>query len=203
MWIKVALCLVMLLFWVDYMTIKEERVCRAPVEHEDFLTPDECRAVIKAALAAGMERSEVVGKDGDAVSDVRTSSQVFLDHTIPAVQPILKKAEALLGTSRANFEHVQVVKYGPTQQYEPHYDSDEETPPEQLRRDTLLMYLNTCKAGGHTVFPKINKKVASQRGKAVHWKNVDSQGRVLPCAFHGGSPVISGSKWICTVWRGL
>ncbi len=203
MWIKVALCLVILIFWVDYVTIKDERVCRAPVEHENFLTPSECRAVIKAALAAGMERSEVVGKGGDEVSDVRTSSQVFLDHTVPAVQPVLEKAEALLGTSRTNFEHVQVVRYTRSQQYEPHYDSDEETPPEQLRRDTLLMYLNTCKAGGHTIFPKINKKVASQRGKAVHWKNVDSQGRVLPCAFHGGSPVISGSKWACTVWSRL
>lgn len=200
-WICGAAAIVMLVFWMSDVALKKERTCCAPVQIWNFLTPDECRAVIRAALAKGMERSEVVGTGGNEVSKVRTSSQVFLELDDPAVMPLVAKVEKLLGSSSARFEQLQVARYGPGQKYEVHTDSDDQTPREDLRRDTVLMYLNTCKKGGHTQFPKVKMTIAPEEGKAVHWRTVDSHGKLLPCADHGGMPVGKGEKWIGTLWR--
>ena len=192
---------VLLVFWVDRRQLAEERKCRGPVRLHGFLTDAECAGVIRAALARGLERSEVVGDEGGEVSRIRTSHQVFLPHDHPAAEPVIAKAEALLGCSRRHFEELQVVRYRPGQKYESHFDSDEDTPQPLLRTDTVLTYLNDVPAGGHTEFPKLGTSVKPRKGMAVHWKNIDSHGHVLPCAFHGGRPVEKGTKWICTVWR--
>jgi prolyl 4-hydroxylase len=202
-WIFGAAALAILLMWLGDVALKKERACRAPLEIPNFLTPGECRAVIRAALAKGMERSEVVGAKGNEISRVRTSSQVFLELDDPAVEPLVAKVEKLLGSSSSRFEQLQVARYGPGQKYEVHTDSDNETPREDMRRDTVLMYLNTCPEGGHTQFPKLGMKVEPRRGKAVHWRTIDSHGKLLPCADHGGMPVVKGEKWIATFWRGV
>ncbi len=204
MWVWVSLMtFVLILFAVESCQLQKERQCRVPMEHPGFLTPKECKAIIKAAMRKGLTRSEVVGKAGGEVSNVRTSSQVFIKHDDPAAEPIVAKVEKLLGCSRKHFEEVQVVRYKPGQKYGAHYDSDADTPRDEMRTDTVLMYLNEPKAGGNTAFPKAGVEVSPQRGKAVHWKNLDSHGNVLPCAYHAGTPVIKGTKWICTVWKRL
>ena len=199
--------LVVAIFWLSirresFSTSKE---CAEPHIIDSFLTRTECQRVIRAAIAEGLERSEVSieGKpeSQSKVSNVRTSYQVFLDHTLPAVKPILAKAEEFLGIPRSQFESsLQVARYRPGQEYEDHYDSDDETPMKKRRTDTLLMYLNDVESGGHTSFPEVHIEVTPKRGRAVHWKNVDKDGEILPCALHGSLPVLVGEKWICTVW---
>ena len=201
--IFLALLAAVLAFWLDSRRLREERVCAAPVRHVAFLTPDECAGVIRAARAHGLRRSQVVGQRRDEISAIRTSYQVFLPHDLPEIEPIVAKAEALLGCSRRDFEEVQVVRYRPGQKYEAHYDSDDDVNSLLLRSDTLLMFLNTVEAGGHTEFPKLGTSVKPRTGMALHWKNIDSHGRILPCAFHGGMPVLRGEKWIATFWRRL
>lgn len=203
MWLLwLGFVLVCFLQAIEYRQIREERRCAVPIEYPNFLTDRECRAVIRAALDTGLERSEIVDDRGDGmVSPVRTSSQVFLPNDHPAVRPVIDKAERYLGIPRARFEDLQVVRYTRGQKYEAHYDSDDDTfEPRDLRSDTLLIYLNNVKSGGHTKFPSVDISVKPRKGKAVHWKNVDSLGYTLPCSLHGGTPVTRGEKWICTVW---
>jgi len=202
MWLMVTGLLVLLVLVLESRKLQEERSCRAPMQHVNFLTDVECRGVIDAATKRGLTRSEVGDGEGQ-VSKVRTSHQVFLPHHISAVEPVIVKAEKLLGCSRKHFEQLQVVRYTAGQKYEAHFDSDDDTPPENRRTDTLLMYLNDPTAGGQTEFPKVGIEVDPEKGKAVHWKNLDSHGHLLPCAFHGGRPVTKGVKWICTVWKRL
>lgn len=190
--------LVLVICFIDSHTLQKERKCTEPREIPDFLTQEECRAVIAAARRAGLERSEVSGER--SVSKARTSRQVFLGHTVPAADAVVSKVESLLGVSRAKFEELQVVRYTKGQKYEAHYDSDDDTPAEEIRSDTVLVYLNDVNRGGHTRFPKAGVSVKPQRGKAVHWKNTDSHGKVLPCAYHAAAPVVRGVKWVCTVW---
>ena len=174
--------------------------CDRPRVLNNFLTPEECQAIIKTASDQGLTRSEVGGTLDSEVSKVRTSWQVYLDHTHPAVDAVVSKAEKYLGKPRTMFEHsLQVARYTKGQKYEAHYDSDEETPYEELRSDTLLIYLNDVEKGGHTSFPEVGIKIKPSTGKAVHWKNIED-GKILPCAYHGAMPVVSGEKWICTVW---
>lgn len=186
--------------YLQHVRVRFQRVCRKPVVMDGFLTRAECQAVIKAAQAKGLERSEV---GVNTVSNVRTSYQVFLEHDVPAVKHVIEKAEKFLGVPKSRFESLQVARYRVGQKYEAHYDSDETTPQEDLRTDTLLMYLNDVASGGHTAFPKAHTKVTPKRGRAVHWKNIDDTGGILPCAYHASLPVITGEKWICTVWVNL
>lgn len=183
--------------YLQHARVRFQRLCRTPVVMDEFLTPAECQAIITAAKAQGLERSEV---GTNTVSKARTSYQVFLEHDVPAVRPVIAKAERFLGVPRSRFESLQVARYNVGQKYEAHYDSDETTPQEDLRTDTLLMYLNNVDSGGHTAFPKAHTKVTPKRGRAVHWKNIDDTGGILPCAYHASLPVIKGEKWICTVW---
>jgi prolyl 4-hydroxylase len=198
--LALALVVSLAFFWAQAAALRRQRVCAAPVAIDGFLSDAECRAVIEAALARGLTRSEVAAPEGDEISSIRTSEQVFLEHSHPAVAPVVAKAERLLGMPRKYFESVQVVRYTVGQRYEAHYDSDADTPSADLRSDTLLVYLNSVRAGGETVFPEVGLSVSPSPGKAIRWKNVDGEGRVLPCAFHGGLPVRRGVKWICTVW---
>ena len=197
-WLAVALAV--LLMTLEHLQVKKERTCASPLEIPGFLDPAECASIRRAARRAGMRRSEVGTGD---VSDIRTSTQVFLRKDHPAVVPVVEKAERILGIDRSHFEELQVVRYRVGQKYEAHFDSDDDDAPDALRVNTLLMYLNDVKNGGETEFPKVGKAgmtVRPAQGKAILWRNVDSRGDILPCAFHGGRPVGRGSKWIATVW---
>lgn len=55
--------------------------------------------------------------------------------------------------------------------------------------------MNDVPAGGRTIFPYINVAVTPLKGSAVLWFNLDREGRMLPEVFHGGCPVLKGSKW--------
>lgn len=199
--ITFTMVLVVLMLWlIDTLQLRKERKCATPTEYRGFLTPRECAAVMRAARRQGLERSEVESKTGNDISRARTSYQTFLEHDIPAADAVVTKVERLLGVPRSKFESLQVVCYKKGQKYEAHYDSDDDTPAEEIRSDTVLIYLNTVDKGGHTRFPKAKVSVTPELGKAVHWKNTDSRGAILPCAYHAGMPVIEGTKWICTVW---
>ena len=65
---------------------------------------------------------------------------------------------------------------------------------------TVLFYLNDDFEGGETIFPKINKVVKPQKGKAVIFRNVDNDGVIISQAVHGGEPVKNGEKWIANKW---
>jgi prolyl 4-hydroxylase len=181
-------------------TFMSEEACVRPMLHDDFLRPEECAGIVAAAKAAGLSRSEVWAPEGDAISKYRTSDQVFLPLSTPAVEPFVRRVEELVGVPRTHFEDVQVVRYRPTQRYDAHFDSDEQTPEDEVRLHTVLCYLNDGFEGGETAFPTAHVTVAPKRGMAVHWTNVDPSGGILPCGFHAARPVRKGVKWACTIW---
>jgi prolyl 4-hydroxylase len=189
--------------YIQHARLKFQRMCQRPALIDGFLTRTECEAVIRAAQAKGLKRSQVGTNTSHTVSKARTSYQVFLEHNVPAVRPVIEKAEKYLGVPKSRFESLQVARYRKGEKYGAHYDSDEETIQKELRTDTLLMYLNDVESGGHTSFPKAHMKVTPQTGRAVHWKNIDDAGGILPCAYHASLPVKTGEKWICTVWVNL
>ena len=63
---------------------------------------------------------------------------------------------------------------------------------------SVVMYLNTPRRGGGTVFPDVQFEVAPIKGNAVFF----SYDRPDPItrSLHGGSPVIEGEKWVATKW---
>jgi prolyl 4-hydroxylase len=174
----------------------------------NLLSHDECDDLV-ALAAPRMARSETVDHHtgGSEVNAARTSEGMFFERgETPLIERIEARIAALLHWPVDKGEGLQVLRYRPGAQYEPHFDYfDPAQPgtPEVLRRGgqrlaTLIMYLNTPERGGATIFPDLRLQVAPTKGCAVFFsydRPHESTGTL-----HGGSPVVEGEKWVATKW---
>lgn len=215
----VLLAILVVVTWVLRPTTQEQReepffdaIPYDVLEIDGLLTPEECDALIEHARP-NLARSTVSTPTGNSVSDVRTSSQVWVDKNDPKVGPIVQKFMRTMarytGTfDDASFEQVQIAKYGPGQEYRPHYDAcvskkhcrDD---PKIYRRATMIAYLNDVPNGGQTAFPRVSKEVRPKKGRGVLFYNVEDHDRLqeIEDSLHGGLPVgEGGEKWIANLW---
>jgi prolyl 4-hydroxylase len=174
----------------------------------DLISDDECAELIALARTR-LARSETVetATGSNAVNPARTSDGMFFQ---PAEFPVCGRIEqriaALLDWPLENGEGLQILRYGPGTQYQPHYDyfdPAEAGTPTILKRGgqrvaSIVCYLNTPEAGGATVFPDAGLEVAPVRGNAVFF----SYDRPHPATrtLHGGAEVSAGEKWVATKW---
>jgi prolyl 4-hydroxylase len=174
----------------------------------DLLSAAECAELIALARSR-LARSETVetSTGASAVNPARTSEGMFFEPGEFAVCARLEaRIAALVGWPLENGEGLQVLRYGPGAEYQPHYDyfdPAEAGTPAILKRGgqrvgSLVCYLNTPEAGGATVFPDVGLEVAPVRGNAVFF----SYDRPHPVTrtLHGGAPVSAGEKWVATKW---
>ncbi|XP_060556997.1 prolyl 4-hydroxylase subunit alpha-1-like [Ruditapes philippinarum] len=63
------------------------------------------------------------------------------------------------------------------------------------RLATIMLQLSDVQYGGAVVFPKLNLTVPVQKGSAVIWRNLKSDGTPSARAIHSSCPVITGSRW--------
>lgn len=177
----------------------------------DFLSPDECRAIIARAQQVGLRSSTVLAPSADAPKPKpaasngtgRASTNAFLARDDPAAAVVAERAERLLGIPRSRFEKMQVVHYDVGEQYRQHYDACfkcDALGQDVRRTHTVLVFLNDVDEGGHTVFPNARRDVPPKAGKAVSWRNMDRWGNIIPESLHAGSPVLAGEKWACQIW---
>jgi prolyl 4-hydroxylase len=173
-----------------------------------LLSDAECD-LLRAAAASRLARSETVAaaNDGSEVNAARTSEGMFFERGENEIcTRIEARIAALLGWPVERGEGLQVLRYQPGAEYLPHYDyfdARHASTPAILKRGgqrvaTLVMYLNTPEGGGSTVFPDVGLEVAPVKGNAVFF----SYDRPHPAtrSLHGGSPVLSGEKWVATKW---
>ena len=173
-----------------------------------LLSDGECDALVEAARPR-LSRSATVdpGHGRDLVHEARTSRGMFFarghDATCATIEARIAR---LLEWPVDHGEGLQVLHYAPGAEYRPHYDYFDPALPgsePQLRRGgqrvaSLVMYLNTPKAGGATTFPDVRFEVAAIKGNAVFF----SYDRPHPMtrSLHGGAPVVEGEKWVATKW---
>ena len=173
-----------------------------------LLSDEECDEIVEAAQKR-LVRSETVQLDtgGSEVNEARTSEGMFFARGENAVcARIEARIAALLQWPVENGEGLQVLRYRPGAEYKPHYDYfDPAQPgtPSILKRGgqrvaSLVMYLNTPKRGGATIFPDVHFDVGPIKGNAVFF----SYDRPHPMtrSLHGGAPVLDGEKWVATKW---
>lgn len=177
-------------------------------EFENFLTPEECDAIVSLAEPHLFE-SKVYTDSKDIINKTRKSKQHWLrDHQHPVVKKISIKVAKMTSTSIDNQEPLQVVKYTKGGFFNPHHDACDGTSEfcERMNKDkgprhiTLLIYLNDNFEGGETEFPMISKKCIPKKGKAVLFYDTDSKGNILKKSLHGANPIKSGEKWVCNKW---
>jgi len=176
---------------------------------DDVLTADEITHIIDSAR--GRIRQARVSLDDDfGVTPGRSGGNCWLRYdSDPVVREIGERIAGIVGIPLTHAEALQVIYYGPSQEYRPHFDSyDLSTPKGQRccrrggqRLVTGLVYLNEVEEGGATDFPKLGVSVATRPGRLVIFHDTGEDITTPhPDSLHAGAPVIRGEKWAFNIW---
>lgn len=176
---------------------------------EDFLEEREIEALL--AAAANQMQEALVSAAGSGVrSDNRSGSNCWVKHSHDRViSGLAERVAEIVGLPLEQAESLQVIHYGPGQEYAPHYDAWDPTT-ERGRRCmahggqrllTCLLYLNEPSAGGNTLFPRLDLEIRPLRGRMLLFHNCHPDSSIRhPDSLHGGLPVLAGEKWACNFW---
>ena len=176
---------------------------------DNFLTDGECEYVINLSTPL-FQRSMFLYGDKKVLDEKRTSYSAEL-HVFPddnVLNGIRKKASDLINVPENHFEFLQCVSYDKKQEIDHHYDTfdpNSEGGKKIIaeggqRKYTLLAYLNDDFEGGSTYFPELDYMVQPKKGSIVIFNNLDENGNVLKCSWHGGLPVTTGRKFAANIW---
>ena len=179
-------------------------------EFKNFLSDEECSYIINKSRPL-VKKSKVIGEGGKNVDDpkFRTSSNTFLkDEDDEIIKKISERIEKKISIDKGHFEDLQVVHYRGGEQYKPHWDAcvgedrcDTFIKKGGDRYATFILYLNDDFDSGETEFPKLNKKVKPERGKAVLFFNLNDDNKTYKeNSLHAGLPPENGEKWMCNKW---
>ncbi|CAA9518218.1 MAG: hypothetical protein AVDCRST_MAG31-1423 [uncultured Sphingomonas sp.] len=168
---------------------------------KNFMTSTECRHLVERAKP-GLSPSVVVHPaTGQMVPHpVRTSDNAFfpwIDED-PVIHVLNRRIAAATATEASWGEPLQVLRYGPGQEYRPHHDAIAGADNQRIL--TFLVYLNDGYEGGETEFIRTGLKVAGCKGDGLMFRNADDAGRPDPNAVHAGRPVTAGEKMLATRW---
>ncbi len=185
-----------------------ERLCASPdvVLFRSMVAPEICDYVIAhAASRLGPSlvydpQSARMMRDPFRTSATASLAPVDLDLTLIAVNRLLSRC-AQHADEKGEF--LSVLRYGPGDQYRPHFDCLPPGP--DLHRNgqrvkTALLYLNEDYEGGETAFLGPDIKIKGRRGDVVLFSNVTPNGAADPASRHAGLPVRSGEKWLASKW---
>lgn len=167
---------------------------RHPRIARKVVTEEECEYIKKSALPK--LAPSTLGDECDVDYKQRQSESTFLELSDPKIRDIalrFVKEEDL-----EKCEHLQVVRYKPGGFYDPHQDADYKHT--NKRKYTVIIYLNDDYEGGYTDFPVLDRSYRLVKCDALMFDTLDTWDRITPQALHGGTPVISGEKWICNLW---
>jgi prolyl 4-hydroxylase len=172
----------------------------------DFVSEDEACTLIDAADAHFKRSTTVCADPSGCATKERTSSSAGLPAS-PTVEAIQTRGK--IYTNLPVAETLQVVRYGPGEEFQPHLDAfDRSSGGDQARSQyegrqreaTILIYLSGPESGGETVFPKLGLRIAPIPRAAVYWRNLLPDGAIDQRTLHGGAPVQSGVKYAANLW---
>jgi hypothetical protein len=196
-----------------------KRVCADPPIYviDNFLSPAELEYFEKKIASCPFEKSFVDNMDFDntvkdgkkrqrrTIMDTTHRTSTFFgfrklhDTKISALE---RRIAEFLGCWVHQIEALQLVRYFPGQFFGVHHDMGDLLPDDNVslpkkqlgvkrRLVTLFCYLNTLEndEGGCTHFPAVDLRVKPQKGRAVLWSNITSEGLPEPRTIHAGEPV--------------
>lgn len=179
-------------------------------EFKHFLSDEECSYIINKARPL-VKKSKVIGEGGKNVDskNTRTSSNTFLkDEGDEIIKKISERIEKKISIDKSHFEDLQVVHYQGGEQYKPHWDAcvgkgrcEAFLKKGGDRYATFILYLNDDFDAGETEFPKLNRKIKPEKGKAVLFFNLEDDNKTYKeKSLHAGLPPENGEKWMCNKW---
>jgi len=133
----------------------------------------------------------------DPLRDSEAASFPFVSER-PAVHALNRRLAVASGTRVEAAETLQVLRYGPGQQYRPHLDAVAGMANQRVL--TFLVYLNDGYSGGETVFQDLGISVAGRTGLGLLFANARRDGSPDPRTRHAGAPVTAGTKLLASRW---
>ena len=169
---------------------------------ENFISPNEANQLIKLGNDRFI-RSTVVGDQNIDVG--RTSSTAHFDRAEnELIKKIENKVAQMLKVNPNQIEPLQIQRYRKGQEYRPHYDLlDANNNSTHDREHTVIIYLNDLEVdnGGATFFPIYKIRVFPHKGRAVHFRNIRTNGSKNLDTLHGGDPILGDKpKYILSAW---
>lgn len=162
----------------------------------NVLSNEECDELIRLSKDK-MKRSKI-GMTREK-NELRTSSSMFIEESEnETVARVEKRISVIMNIPIEHGEGLQILQYKPGQQYKAHHDFFKVG--NNNRISTLVMYLNDVEDGGETFFPKLNFSVSPKKGMAVYFEYFYNDPDLNELTLHGGTPVITGEKWVATQW---
>ena len=168
-----------------------------------FLTAAECDYLV-ARAAPLMQPSVIVDpRSGQQIPNpIRTSDGAafpLLDED-PAIHAINRRIATASETDVRCGEPLQVLRYGPGQEYRLHSDALPGAPPAQQRVLTFLIWLNDDFDGGETQFPRLGLSLRGRKGDGLLFASTTADGQPDPRAVHAGLPVTRRIKSLASRW---
>lgn len=176
----------------------------------NVLTDDECEALVQYCEPKFAPSTVVNDEEGTAtVHPNRTSKCAMMQRAeVPVVELLEERLAALCAWPTECGEGLQLQRYGPADQYKPHYDWFEPNAPGSAsimdqggqRLATFILYLTDVEAGGSTAFTNIGLEIFPRKGNALFFLDTDAYHRPDKATLHAGSPVIRGTKIVANKW---
>lgn len=118
------------------------------------------------------------------------------------------RAAARTGAPIRHHEPPTVISYDVGQKFEHHWDFVNPNGPGAMselmswgqRIITIITYLNTDFEGAPTDFPRLNIQFKGDKGDAIMFSNVFSDGSLDENTWHAGLPPTAGRKWVLSQW---
>lgn len=190
---------------------------------ENFIRPDECKAMEMAAIKDLHQATVADGKGGSRYSENRKAMQAGIK--VPWEKE--NKDDPIARLSRRVYDYtnhvlnLDIKEFGQEDlmsiqyfgrgrndtepdRYTPHCDGDCTGLQHKFgsRMATMVMYCDIAESGGHTNFRNAGVHVKPEPYNAVFFSYIDPIARVMDTGFteHSGCPVYEGVKRIVTQW---
>uniref|UniRef100_A0A7S1FVK5 Fe2OG dioxygenase domain-containing protein n=1 Tax=Corethron hystrix TaxID=216773 RepID=A0A7S1FVK5_9STRA len=180
---------------------------------DDFLTEEECDALVAQGYEMGYERSSEVSNESSddpddfEINEGRTSTNSWCREPCygdPVVQAVHKKMEEVTGVPQTNYDYLQLLRYEEGQFYGQHHDflRYQGKNPSGPRILTFFLYLSDVQEGGGTYFSELDVEVKPKKGRALLWPSVADGEWDEPHWWtdHEALPVVKGMKYAANAW---
>ena len=178
---------------------------------ENVLSAAMCERIVEEALRGAWAASTVAGRTAkhgyERLSHSGRNSLTLCQSDYPrwmvrCLDDLAQRLRKMLGVRPPNLEPWQVTRYTKGQSFDFHLDCGcwrDDARGERKR--TVMLYLETPKRGGTTVFRALNAEVKPVVGRLVVWNNLLPNGNCNHAMIHASLSVAAGSKTILTTWE--
>jgi prolyl 4-hydroxylase len=177
---------------------------------DGFLSSRTCAWILDELEIALWKPSSVVSRQEDgSLQDYRSASRMSETAHEEWFSPVLrrelrrieKRIAAILDAEVSRFERWQASLYRRGGRFDSHFDTGYWAhEPAGERAKTVLLFLDTPRAGGGTRFKELRIEVDARAGRLLTWDNLLPNGERNPRMLHAGVPVTRGTKTVLVTW---